>query len=78
MKQAHSASIWSEPSGSGGTPTITPMKFIADGADYAISASGTEIAQLVDGGSGSALFSTNMGLTPTLHMVMSKGDIVLY
>jgi len=78
MNQSHGLNLWQEPSGSGGTPTITPMKFIASGSDFLISASGTEAAQLVDGGSGSALFSTNMALTPTLHMLQVKGDVVLY
>lgn len=78
MKQAHGTSLWQEPSGSGGTPTITPMKWIADGADIVLSSTGTEVAIWTDGGSGHILLSTNLALTPVRRMVQSKGDVILY
>lgn len=78
MTQSHGTSLWQEPSGSGGTPTITPMKWIADGADILLSDTGAEFAIWVDGGSGNILLSTNLALTPVKHMVKSKGDVILY
>lgn len=78
MKQAHSATLWQEPSGSGGVPTVTPVWFIASASDFVISFSGTEIAHLVDGGSGDVLFSTNMALAPVRYMVKLSGDVIFY
>lgn len=78
MSQAHGTTLWQEPAGSGGTPTIIPMKLIADGVDVTLSSSGTEFAILVTDGAGGAQLSTNLALTPILHLVQAKGDVILY